>query len=199
MTSQYLRYCKLTVEGAGQAIDLSELRVRFQIDQQTLQTPNVADITITNLSDQTVQRITKEGTRVTLDAGYQDGHGIIFSGQIIQKRKGRDNPVDTYLNIIAQDGDRAYNQATVNKTLAPGHTYKDQVMAAYEAMKPYGVTLGHIADLGSKVMPASRVLFGMARDVLRVVSTSVGASGASRTASSTSSRTMRPCPEPGSF
>ena len=176
MTQQWLRYCKLTVEGGGEAIDLSAMRIRFSVTQHTLQSPNVGDITISNLSDQTVQTIKNEGTTVTLEAGYQSGYGLIFKGQIIQKRKGRENPVDTYLNVLAQGGDQAYNHAVVNKTLAAGHTYKDQVMAAYEVMKPFGITLGYVTDLGSKQMPRGRVLFGMARDVLRTVAMSTGTS-----------------------
>jgi hypothetical protein len=176
MTQQYLRACRLTVEGGGESVDLSELRIRFQVDQHTLQTPNVGDITISNLSDATAQRIKGEGTLVTLEAGYQSGYGLIFKGQIIQKRTGRENPVDTYLNILAQGGDQAYNHAVVNKTLAAGHTYKDQVLAAYEVMKPFGITLGYITDLGSKKMPRGRVMFGMARDVLRTVAISTGTS-----------------------
>ncbi|NTG00115.1 hypothetical protein G6L30_08275 [Agrobacterium rhizogenes] len=176
MTQQWLRFCKLTVEGGGEAIDLSALRIRFSVTQHTLQSPNVGDITISNLSDQTVQRIKNEGTTVTLEAGYQSGHGLIFKGQIIQKRKGRENPVDTYLNILAQGGDQAYNHAVVSKTLAAGHTYKDQVMTAFEAMKPFGITLGYITDLSAKKMPRGRVLFGMARDVLRTVAISTGTS-----------------------
>ncbi|WP_349506959.1 phage protein [Agrobacterium pusense] len=176
MAQQWLRYCKLTVAGGGDSVDLSQLRIRFQVTQHNLQSPNVGDITISNLSDQTVKRIKGEGTEVTLEAGYQENPGLIFKGQIIQKRSGRENPVDTYLNIIAQGGDQAYNYATVNKTLAAGHSYRDQVLTAYEAMKPFGITLGKIADLGDKKMPRARVMFGMARDILRTIAISTGTS-----------------------
>lgn len=176
MAQQWLRYCKLTVAGGGDSVDLSQLRIRFQVTQHNLQSPNVGDITISNLSDQTVKRIKGEGTEVTLEAGYEQNPGLIFKGQIIQKRSGRENPVDTYLNIIAQGGDQAYNHAVVSKTLAAGHTYKDQVMTAYEALKPFGITLGKIADLGDKKMPRARVLFGMARDILRTIAISTGTS-----------------------
>ncbi|HAU75920.1 MAG TPA: hypothetical protein DCW88_10430, partial [Agrobacterium sp.] len=162
--------------GGGDSVDLSQLRIRFQVTQHNLQSPNVGDITISNLSDQTVKRIKGEGTEVTLEAGYQENPGLIFKGQIIQKRSGRENPVDTYLNIIAQGGDQAYNYATVNKTLAAGHSYRDQVLTAYEAMKPFGITLGKIADLGDKKMPRARVMFGMARDILRTIAISTGTS-----------------------
>ncbi len=176
MAQQWLRYCKLTVAGGGDSVDLSQLRIRFQVTQHNLQSPNVGDITISNLSDQTVKRIKGEGTEVTLEAGYEENPGLIFKGQIIQKRSGRENPVDTYLNIIAQGGDQAYNHAVVSKTLAAGHTYKDQVMTAYEALKPFGITLGKIADLGDKKMPRARVMFGMARDILRTIAISTGTS-----------------------
>ncbi|MQB09516.1 hypothetical protein DXT96_06550 [Agrobacterium sp. ICMP 6402] len=162
--------------GGGDSVDLSQLRIRFQVTQHNLQSPNVGDITISNLSDQTVKRIKGEGTEVTLEAGYEQNPGLIFKGQIIQKRSGRENPVDTYLNIIAQGGDQAYNHAVVSKTLAAGHTYRDQVMTAYEALKPFGITLGKIADLGDKKMPRSRVMFGMARDILRTIAISTGTS-----------------------
>lgn len=122
MAQQWLRYCKLTVAGGGDSVDLSQLRIRFQVTQHNLQSPNAADITITNLSDQTVKRIKGEGTEVTLEAGYEENPGLIFKGQIIQKRSGRENPVDTYLNIIAQGGDQAYNHAVVSKTLAAGRS-----------------------------------------------------------------------------
>ncbi|MDE1158442.1 MAG: hypothetical protein PW791_09215 [Neorhizobium sp.] len=176
MSDQWLRHCKLTIEGGSSGVDLSELRIRFNVSQHTLQSPNVADITITNPSAQTIQTVKKEGLTVTLEAGYQDNPGLIFKGQIIQKRSGRENPVDTYLNVIAQGGDQAYNHAVVSKTLAAGHTYKDQVNVVYEAMKPFGITLGSIADLGSKKMPRPRVMFGMARDVMRTISMSTGTS-----------------------
>ncbi|NTA27391.1 phage protein [Allorhizobium ampelinum] len=176
MAEQWIRYCKLTIEGGGDAIDMSSLRIRFQVTQHTLQSPNAADITISNLSDNTVNLIKKEGQTVTLEAGYEQNPGLIFKGQIIQKRSGRENPVDTYVNVIAQGGDQAYNHAVVNKTLAAGSTYKDQVMVCYEAMKEFGVTLGNIADLGSKKMPRARVMHGMARDILRTIAISTGTS-----------------------
>ncbi len=176
MTRQWIREFGLQIEGENGTFDVSALRGRFNVRYATVQTPNAAEIIVTNLKEETAQKIRKEGTRVTLTAGYQDGHAIIFKGEIIQKRVGRENPVDTYLAIVAQDGDRAYNFATVSKTLAAGSTFKDQVDVAVEAMKPYGVTLGYISDLGDRKMPRARTLFGMARDVLRDVAVSTGAS-----------------------
>ena len=167
MTRQWIREASLTIEGASGSIDVSELRIRFKVNQNTLQRPNSAEITITNLSNETANKIQKEGKLVTLTAGYEGASKLLFKGDIIQKRKGRENPVDTYLTILATSGDKAYNFAVVNKSLAAGHTFRDQVNAAFEPMKEHGITLGHIGDLGSKIMPRGRTMFGMARDFLR--------------------------------
>lgn len=175
MTRQWIREFGLSIETSGGTVDVSKLRGRFSVRYLTVQSPNSAEIIVTNLAESTAQLIKKEGQKVTLTAGYEDGYAIIFSGNIIQKRVGRENPVDTYLAIVATDGDRAYNFATMSKTLAAGSTFKDQVDAVLEAMKPYGVTKGFISDLGSQKMPGPRVLFGMARDVMRDIATSTGA------------------------
>lgn len=175
MTRQWIREFGLSIETSGGTVDVSKLRGRFTVRYATVQSPNSAEIIVTNLSEATAQKINKEGQKVTLTAGYEDGHAIIFSGNIVQKRVGRENPVDTYLAIVASDGDRAYNYATVSKTLAAGSTFRDQVDVVLEAMKPHGVTAGYIADLGSKKMPGPRTLFGMARDIMREVATSTGA------------------------
>ncbi|KPH79313.1 phage protein [Bosea vaviloviae] len=171
MTRQWLRKIKLTIEGSGKQIDVSELRIRFTV-QQELQRQRlaIADITISNLSDDTANTINREGKMVSLEAGYEDGFGLIHKGEIFQKRgNARETPVDKYLKLTSRSGDTAYSFSTVNKTLAAGHTFRDQVDVALAALKPYGVTAGFIADLGSQKMPRGRALFGMTRDLLRTV------------------------------
>ncbi|MBB4017389.1 hypothetical protein GGR16_002418 [Chelatococcus caeni] len=169
MAKQWLREIRLKVGSNSQEIDVSQMRIKFVVRHWELQTPAHSDIIIYNLSDETANRIKKEFTTVSLEAGYRENFGLIFRGEVKQIRKGRENPVDTYLAILAANADRAYNYAVVNKTLAAGHTFRDQVETCIQAMKPYGVQVGHIADLGSQKMPRAASLFGMARDVLRRV------------------------------
>lgn len=176
MTQQWIRACKLSVGDGSEAMDLSELRIRFTVNQAVRDAPGSADIWITNLSAETANKIQKEYTSVVLDAGYPGNIATIFEGEIVQKRKGRENPTDTYLNIIAKEGQKAYSHAVISKTLASGHTFKDQVDACLEALKPYGITAGFIADLGSVAMPRGRALFGMVREQLRSICMSTGTS-----------------------
>ena len=169
MARQWIRNISLTIGDGAEEMDVSALRIRFNVRQADLQTPNWAEIIITNPSAATIDKIKKEYTKVTLEAGYEENAGIIFKGEILQKRSGRENPTDTFLTILATDGGQAHNYATVNKTLAAGHTFRDQVDACLEPLKALGVTIGYIADLGSAKMPRGRVLFGMCRDRLREI------------------------------
>ena len=64
---QWIRSCRVTVEGAGQAWDASDLRIRFKVEQNNLQRPNSCEATISNLSDQTADKIREEGKLLTLE------------------------------------------------------------------------------------------------------------------------------------
>lgn len=175
MTKQWLRKCSLKVEGVDEEIDMSELRIRFQVEGALSAFSNVAYISITNLSDRTAQKIHQEGKQVTLDAGYEDGHGVIFKGNVYQKRgNSRETPTDKVFQISAKSGDRGLVYGVVNKTLSAGHTWRDQVDVALDVLKPFGITAGHIADLGSQTFPRARSLFGQARDILQTITQSTG-------------------------
>lgn len=169
---QYLRACSLVVGGDGDGLELGELRVVFQVRHADSETPNTADIRVYNLSKSTMVRI-KEFSRVVLQAGYRSGAGLIFGGNIRQVRRGR-NGADTYLDILASDGDKAYNYAVVNATLAAGATAADQVGKAASAMSEHGATVGSVPDLGGTVLPRGKVMYGMARKYLRDASAGNG-------------------------
>lgn len=173
---QYLRVCSVTAEGASQALDISDLRIRFDVRQRDTSTPHVANIFVSNPAKRTIEAFRKEYKSVTLTAGYESGAGVIFKGEILQVRNGRDNIADTYVHILATSGERARNFGTVSKSLAAGHTYRDRVDVAAQAFGKLGVTLGHIDDLGSKKFNRGFACFGMAKDLLREVCFATGSS-----------------------
>jgi hypothetical protein len=177
MAEQYLRACNLTLSGGGSAIDLSNMRIKFKITHATVQAPNSMTAFIYNLSKDTKQRIMaqKEFSKVTLEAGYEQNTGVIFKGEIIQRITGRENPTDTYLAIVAKEGDQGYNFATVNKTFAKGSTGKDHYDALAQALSEHGIQPGFISDkLAQLKFPRAVSMFGMARDYLRNLSLSTG-------------------------
>lgn len=166
---QYLRKCTLLVSNAnGDGLDLSKLHIKFVVKRSDTQAPNIAEIKIYNLEDKTAQRIQKEFSKVVLQAGYEQNFGVIFQGNIKQVIRGRENATDTFLEIIAGDGDLAYNFAIVNATLAKGTGQAEQVSAAIGAMNSTGgVKAGHIGDLPPSKLPRGKVMYGMSRDYLK--------------------------------
>lgn len=176
MTRQWIRQCRLLVGDGSDALDLSDLRIRFRVEQAMIQSPGQADIIVTNLSKETANKIQKEYTKVVLDAGYPGNVATIFDGEIVQKRKGRENPTDTYLSILAKEAQKAYSYGVISKTLPAGHTFRDQVDACLEALKPFGIVAGYIADLGAVKMPRGRAMFGMVREQLRAIAATTNTS-----------------------
>jgi hypothetical protein len=167
MIDQWLRQCSLIVSSSGsRGLELGDLRVTFAVRKGDLETPNSAEIRVYNLSADTANRIRREFTRVVLMAGYSQ-LGIIFDGTIRQVRQGRENGTDSWLEIIAADGDGAYNFATVNTTLAAGSTPADRVGVCQSAMEQKGAGQGYVPDLGSQALPRGKVMYGMARDHMR--------------------------------
>lgn len=174
---QWLRACSLVVAGAGgQGLQLGDLRVTFQTRKGDVETPNSAEIRIYNLAPATASRMKREFTRVVLQAGYQNNLGIIFDGNIRQRRQGRENGTDTWLELIAADGDQAYNWAVVNTTLAAGSTPADRVQVCQQAFEAKGVGAGYRPELGNTTLPRGKVMYGMARKFMRETADTTGCS-----------------------
>lgn len=168
MTLQYLREAKLLVgPDGGEGLDLSDFRFEFSVRRGDSETPNRADIRVFNLARDTANRIADEYLRVVLSAGYSGASGLLFDGQLIQARQGRETPVDTTLELTCADGDKAYNFSFVNQTLAAGATDADVVAAALKSMGDYGIKRGYIPDIEGNAYPRGRVLMGRTREILR--------------------------------
>lgn len=166
--SQWMRQCSLVVgDASGRGLELGELRMVFGVSKGALETPNSAVIRVYNPSEDTAATIRREFSKVVLQAGYKDGMGLIFSGTIRQVRRGRENGTDTWLEIIAADGDWAYNFAVVNTTLAAGSKPADRMQVCQAAFAEKGIQEGYMADPGGNGLPRGKVMYGMARQHMR--------------------------------
>lgn len=175
MTQQFIRRVSLIVGNAGgQGLDLSDLHIKFSIWSATTQSPKHTAIRVYNVSDSTAKQLQQEFQQVFLQAGYGDNFGLIFGGAIKQIRKGRENATDTFVDIIAADGDAAYNFATINTTLAAGWTATDAYNAILLSLNPYGVTAGYAPAFPLTKGARGKSMYGMTRDFLRELSDSTG-------------------------
>lgn len=164
----------LTVRGGGSR----DLRIKGAVRQWGGQTPNMASIRVQN-PDPSWYAKCREGMKVTLSAGYEEGNfGPIFSGEIKQPVQGRETAVDTFLDLFCADSQLSYEAARVGSALAAGHTPQDRVDLALKAMATFGVSasLGLTnVDLSQPRAPRGAAYVGPARDLLRSVALSAGA------------------------
>jgi hypothetical protein len=176
--TQFGRKVSLLLVEGEQALDLSRLRFRFSTAQEDEESPNNCSIRVFNLNEDTVRKVQKEYTRVVLQAGYENGaFGVIFDGTIKQFRIGREgDAINSYLDILAADSDLAYNFATVNKTLAAGSSASERIAVILAAKSKYGIKPGTlvIPSTGG-VLPRGKVLFGMAKTMMRSEVQNIGA------------------------
>ena len=165
---QFGRICTLLLSNKkGDGLDLSQLHIKFTIKRSDTQTPNMAEIRVFNLEEKTALRIQKEFSKVLLQGGYEDNFGVIFQGNVKQIIIGRENSTDVFLDIVAGDGDLAYNFAVVNSTIAAGAGHAEQINAAINSMNSDGTSLGHVDNLPTTKLPRGKVMYGMARDYLK--------------------------------
>lgn len=166
-TRQWKRKASLIVVEGEKGLDLSELRFRFLVQNADTQSPNSVSIRVYNLSDETARSVQKEYSRVVLQAGYAEtGFGVIFDGTIKQFRRGREDALTSYLDILAADGDLGFNFGICNQTFAAGTTTSRDRVAALAKSMGLGFQLDqNLASTGG-TLPRGKVLFGMARDLM---------------------------------
>lgn len=161
---QWIRKVGLTVVAGDKALDLSELRVEFQTTQLDVEGgyPPGARIRVVNLAPETTKKIEKEYQRVILQAGYQNGnYGVIFDGTIKWIRRGRLDAKDSFMDIMAADGDLA-RYAVLSKTLAAGWTSQDVAKAINEKTEPMGTKVDPAGLTGGVTGIRGKALFGLA-------------------------------------
>jgi len=171
---QWIRKGNVVVFSGEQGTDLSQLRFTFSVTQNDAESPNSCAIRIYNLSRDTVKKIRREYSRVVLQAGYENAqYGVIFEGTIKQFRIGRESATDSYLDILAADGDVGYNFGICNRTLAAGCTPQQVIEEAAKAM---GLDVAYLPKTAGGTIPNPRgkVLFGMARDIIRNAAQTIG-------------------------
>ena len=159
------------VNGVG--IDVSTLRCTFQIEKSLLETPNYAEIVLYNLSAQTENSIIKEGAKVILEAGYQNPqYGLIFSGDIVQPLRGKEDNTTYTLTLVSQDGDLFYNKGIINASFRAGQTQRD-VLENIAKQSTNALEIGQLSDnLTPTALPRGKALFGLTRDYFRQIAKS---------------------------
>lgn len=197
---QYDRDISLVIgnDKTGQGLDFSNFRVIFSVVRDNVAAPNLATVQVFNLQESTERLVQKEYTRVILKAGYKGRVGQIFDGLVVRTQRGqyylddggtiqqgppgifsrRESPTDTFLYMIAQDGDTIYNYAMMHVTLAAGATVATVFGAVADAIRPFGGSVRTYVpqEQLNRTFVRGQALHGQVRDVLTMVCATIGAS-----------------------
>jgi hypothetical protein len=95
------------------------LRVKFTVKKTAKPEPNVGDVTIYNLNEDSRRALKHKGEQVSIEAGYPDTIAQIFSGNasfIDHSHEGADWLTKAQLG----DGERAFRWATKSESFKPG-------------------------------------------------------------------------------
>ena len=133
-------------------IEISELKIAFNIEKHLVGYPNLATITIYNLSPYNRSLIEKQDTTIQVFAGYQDtGTSLIFEGHIVNIIHKKEQ-TDYISEIFAQDGAKILNTAMINKTFSAGTPFEQVYESLVSQMDGIhqGVTEGIKDCLGGK-------------------------------------------------
>jgi hypothetical protein len=170
----------IDLPGVGPSVNGNQdvsLRFVFQVTAADTEAPNMLVCRVYNLGQNTINTIIQEYTGVVLQAGYENGaqFGIIFQGNVSQYVRGKENNVDSFLEIRAGDGDAFYNFGFASVSLPAGTPDAGVVSTIGKQtgtpVDPNALDLLSASPTGG-VMPRGQVLFGLYRNMLRDIATS---------------------------
>lgn len=169
-TPQWFRVARLVVGAKGSGVDISNLRISFEVIKTVEPIPNTATIKVYNLAENNVGAIQDEYDDVLLNAGYAGSIAQIFVGNIQFVSHYREGP-DFITEITAADGDRDYRNAYINETLAAGTNDAEAVRRIIATMSK---TSEGTVQTVSATRSRGKVLQGPSREVLSQIARSNG-------------------------
>ena len=200
--TQYLRSIKLKIYQSGStfadlenSIDVSDLHIVFKVTAGVASTLKTASIQIFNIAPKTIEFILQSNL-IQLSAGYSSNIGVIFTGTIVSAFQGRNNGVDTYIDILAQDGSLYHNDAWLAGVLSKGSTIGQRFEAILNNAKTSVSTENlniqlklngeqtkiNSDNIDAKFAPGStynlprgKVYFGLMKDPMRALASTIGA------------------------
>ncbi len=173
------RVCKISafgqpnVEGAffeddRAGIEITDLRVQFEITKSLGKHPNTCEVTISNLDDRSIVAFQKRPIRVHVEAGYETEGGprLLFVGDVRAGSGTKTIDTDTETKLLLGDGSRAFAEGRINRSYTRGTPVRTLLR---DAARSLGLELPHEVDVSPAVQTAiasGEVVSGYASDEL---------------------------------
>lgn len=163
---------------ARTGVGSTSLRVAFSVERDHKRQPNNAELAIWNLSSGSRQALAKLPTvPVQIEAGYADGVGTIFLGDLRAARSRREGP-DIITRVSAGDGEAKIRTARISRTFKAGTPIGDVLgqLGSALGVKPGNVAAFRAATLrnGGRTLTRSLTISGSVFDELERVTSSCG-------------------------
>lgn len=118
------------------------LRITFNVEKGDAKTPNQAEVTILNLSDNSRSAIQEKGAACIIEAGYVNNTSQIFAGDLQYASTKRSGP-DWVTTFQTGDGSAKYRGARISESLPKGTQLTQAIEKAAGAL---GVGLGNAVE-----------------------------------------------------
>ena len=159
-------------KGQSQGLEISELRIQFDIEKTAKKNPNKSSIKIYNLVKSTREELEKPDTRCLLYAGYKDGDGalLLFSGSVTFAWSKFELP-DIVTELELGDGAAEIRDTTIS--VGYGKNVKS-TQILNDVAKKMGVALTLPSDAPERAWENGLSYYGSARTLLDKVTKGTG-------------------------
>ncbi len=150
------------------AVDVSLLRCVFKVEAAIETQVAVCTLEVYNMNPAAEGDIIREGFQVSIEGGYGESqYGEIFTGNVVQVLRNRENGVDYKLEILALRGSSTFDLNYAKCSIAAGSKPRD-VIDALTRNSRQAITIGEISpNLSDQALPRGKVLFGTPSQYLR--------------------------------
>jgi hypothetical protein len=164
MTRQFGRSINVVVGKEGNAIDVSKLRIKFEITKNIMGAPDTCKLEIFNLSRDSQTKVENEFDTVIVNAGYGGDIGLLFQGEIRNVFRSDGGGGNRITQVFAGDADQAYKRSVSNFTLGNDSKINDVIKRVIEDMT--NVELGKIDIEAGNNKILGMTYSGASRDLL---------------------------------
>ena len=160
--SFWIRQCE--VIAGGKRFNIEELDIEFNVPFDNDEEPDMAMVTILNLSDSSINSIKKD-QNIILNAGYRGDVGTIFKGTL-QKAYTRWSGVDKPTELTIGDGAQQWMTAHVNRAYGAGITASAILR---DLIGMFGLELGKLNLVNDLVYPKGRIIDSSLKDAIKQI------------------------------
>ena len=162
MDSFWIR--QIEIFAGSKSFRSDELDIEFDVPFDNNEEPDVARITIYNLSENSINAVSKNKT-VTINTGYEGDIGTIFTGTL-QKVMTRWQGVDKVTEFTVGDGSQQWLTAEISQTYAEDIT-ASAILRDLTGM--FGLELGKLELTNDITYPKGRVIDAMLKDAIKQI------------------------------